>query len=292
MKTPYEPLELSAPLAWRLAPTLCRLNSATGENCSWLHRFWQCLRLMGLAATPERHFDFYRRGFDGVTGDNGSPRVLVSGAADYSMLAHLLAAFRARGVEPVVTIVEVCDTPLYLNRWYAERMSCRIETVRCSVLEYSVPAAFDAVCTHSFFGQFSRDRRPALPAAWRRLLRPGGMVITANPLRPLGADERNSFTAEQASAFRAVVRSRVETLSGLLQVDPQDILRQAENYTRAQYGYPVRSGKEVLDLFESSGFKVDDLTCGPAASGGQADLGGPGLRAQNVHYACVIARRL
>ncbi len=292
MKELQEPLELSAPLAWRLAPTLCRLDSATGENCSWLHRFWQCLRLMGLAATPERHFDFYRRGFDGVTGDNGSPRVLVSGAADYSMLAHLLAAFRARGVEPVVTIVEVCDTPLHLNQWYAERMSCRIETVRCSVLEYSAPAAFDAVCTHSFLGQFSRDRRPALAAAWRRVLRPGGMVITANPLRPLGADERNSFTAEQANAFRAVVQSKVETLSGLLQVEPRDVVRQAEIYARAQYGYPVRSGKEVIDLFESSGFKVDDLTCGPVASQGQTEAGGPGLRNKDVQYVSVIASSL
>ena len=44
--------------------------------------------------------DFYRRAFQSVAGGNGAPRVLVSGAADYSMLAHVLALFRERGVEP------------------------------------------------------------------------------------------------------------------------------------------------------------------------------------------------
>jgi SAM-dependent methyltransferase len=286
-----EPLALSAPLARRMAAQLCRKDPATGADCSWLHGFWQYLRLMGLAATPERHAAFYRSAFDGVICDQEPPRLLVSGAADYSMLAHVLAAFRARGIEPAVTVIDACETPLWLNRWYAERASCRVDTVRCDVLDYAPAETFDAVCTHSFLGQFSRQQRPALLAAWRRLLRPGGVVITAHPLRPFGPDDRNRFTPEQAQAFRAAVASGAEALRKSLGVEPQALLAQAEAYMRTRYGYPVRSREEVLDLFEGAGFAVDYLACGPAASGGPYEAGGPGLRNKGVQYASVVARR-
>lgn len=263
----------------------------TGEDCSWLHGFWQYLRLMGLAAAPERHADFYAGAFDRVADENRAPRVLVSGAADYSMFAHALASFRARGIEPDVTVIDKCDTPIYLNRWYAERMSCKIATHRRTVLEFSASPGFDLICTHSFFGQFPRGQRPALIAAWRGLLRPGGVVVTANPLRPLGPDEPNRFTPDQAEAFRAAVRSQVQHMRDVASADPEALMRQAEQYLKARYGFPVRSGEEIRELFEGAGFKVDHLDCGPAASDGKFETGGPGLRRKNGQYVSVIARR-
>jgi SAM-dependent methyltransferase len=291
MKDLEEPLELSAPIASRLARTLCRKDPESGEDCSWLHGFWQYLRLMGIAATPGRHAGFYAGAFDRVAVANAAPRVLVSGAADYSMLAHVLAAFRARRIEPDVTVIDKCDTPIHLNRWYAERVSCAIATQRCAVAEFAASPGFDLICTHSFFGQFSREQRPDLIAAWRRLLRPGGVVVTANPLRSSGADEPNRFTPAQSDAFRAVVRSQAERLRELTGADPEEIVQQAEQYLKARYGFPVRSGEEIRDLFEGAGFEVDRLDCGPAASGGPYEMGGPGLRNRNGQYVSVIASR-
>src|SRR6185295_15768452 len=95
-----EPVPESAPLAWRLAPQLCRKDPATGATCAWLHAFWQCLRLVEVAAAPDRHAAFYQEAFEAVAAGNGATRMLVSGAADYSMLAHALAAFRSCGIEP------------------------------------------------------------------------------------------------------------------------------------------------------------------------------------------------
>ena len=284
----HEPLELSAPLARRLAPQMCRKDPVTGADCSLLHGFWQYLRLMGLAATPDRHAGFYREAIARVTGDEAPPRVLISGAADYAMLAHVLAAFSGRAVPPELTVLELCETPLYLNTWYAERVGCSIETLRCDILEYSPPASFDAICTHSFLGQFSRERRPELVTAWRRALRPGGLVITVNPLRPTGADERKHFTPEQAQALRAAVLRE----AGALGVDPQDLARQAESYASRPYGYPLRSREDVQQLFESGGFRIDHLTCGPLASEGRTDVGGPGLRQKDTPYANIVASRV
>jgi SAM-dependent methyltransferase len=286
-----EPLESSAPIAWKLAPQLCRTDPLTGESCAWLHGFWQCLRILRFAATPERHRDFYDLALKRVCGDNGPPRMLVSGAADYSMLAEVLAALRSRNVEPAVTVVDVCETPLYLNRWYADRVSCRIQTHRCSILEYSAPAQFDAVCTHSFLGQFSREQRSELLAAWRRLLRPRGHVITVFPLRPSGPDVPRRFTSEQAQALRAAVAEKANDLGKLLQVDPQDIVRQAERYLKARYGYPVRSREESVALFEEADFRVDEISCRTVTPDCRSDIGGPGLRTPNVSYGMIIASR-
>jgi len=160
-----------------------------------LHAFWPCLRLAGLAATPDRHAAFYGAAIGAL---GAASRVLVSGAADQGMLACVLsAAPQAR-----VTVIDSCDTPLELNRWYAGRRGAQIETQRASILDYAPPRAFDAICTHSFFGQFPRAGRPRLLAAWHRLLPAGGKVITAHPLRPSGDDAPNRFTAEQERVFR------------------------------------------------------------------------------------------
>lgn len=286
-----EPLELSAPLARRLAPQLCRTDPATGESCAWCHGFWQYLRLMGLASTPEHHADFYHRAFESVTGGSGAPRVLVSGAADYSMLAHVLALYRERGLEPAVTVVDRCDTALFLNRWYAERESASVECSRCDILEYAAGAPFDAVCTHSFLVQFPPEQRIRLLAKWRQLLRPGGAVITVTRLRATAGPERVGFSPEQAQSFLATVLRKAESMQDLLQVDPAQMAQAAEIFISGQRPWPVHSREEVRQLFEASGFRVDELSDAPpaAATGQQPDgpaVAGSGERVQ------VMATRL
>lgn len=290
MKAVREPVESSAAIARHAAARMCRRDPISGEGCAWLHGFWQCLRLLRLAATPDRHADFYREAFDRVEGAE-TPRVLVCGAADYSMLAHALAAFRWRNIEPAISVIDVCETPLYLNRWYAQREACAIETHRSHLLEYAAPGAYDVVCTHSFFGQFSRRERPAMVGAWRALLRPGGLVVTTLPLRPGSAEEPNRFSPEQAGVFRDVVLARAGGLGRALGAEPEEIVSQAERYLQARYGYPVRSGEEVRELFVEAGFEVEELSCAVAPTEDGLDAGGPGLRCRGVEYASVVARR-
>jgi len=279
-----ETLELAAALAHELAPQLCR-KKAGGDSCAWLHAFWPSLRLANLAATPDRHAAFYGAAFAAL--DARSPRVLVSGAADHGMLACVLEALpRAHA-----TVIDSCETPLHLNRWYAQRLGTKVETHRSSVIDYAPSNGFDVICSHSFFGQFSREERPRLLAAWRRLLRPGGKVITANPLRPFGADEPNQFTPQQKSAFYDHMAAAAPELARLLQTAEEEVRRLADSYTRARYGYPVRSADELAELFDGAGFDLESLACDPAPQDAPAGSGGPGLRNPAVHYAQVIARR-
>src|SRR5262245_36311726 len=106
VEAPQEPLELSAPLARRLAPQLCHKDPASGESCAWQHGLWQYLRILGMNHSPRAHAAFLLEAL-AATARPGM-RVLVSGAADYSMLAHVLAATRAAEV----TVLDVCETPL------------------------------------------------------------------------------------------------------------------------------------------------------------------------------------
>ncbi|HUX25976.1 MAG TPA: class I SAM-dependent methyltransferase [Burkholderiales bacterium] len=282
---------MSAPLARRLAPQLCREDPATGETCAWCHGIWQYLRLMGLAAAPEHHAEFYRRAFRSVAGGKGAPRVLVSGAADYSMLAHVLASFRERGVEPDVTVVDACETPIFLNRWYAEREAASVACSRADILEYACATPFDAVCTHSFLVQFSPEKRIRLLERWRQLLRPGGVVITVTRVRPMAGAERARFSPEQAQSFRATVLRQGKAMRVLLQVDPDELAREAELYISGQRPWPVGSRDEVRHSFEASGFSINELSDTPPAAPSAQRLDGPAVAGSGERVQ-IIATRL
>lgn len=290
--TVEELLALSAPLAWELAPRLCRRDPVTGDDCSWVHGIWQYLRIMELVGSIEHRGDFFCRALQSVTGaGNEPPRVLLSGAADYATLAHVLAAFRERELEPDITVVDLCETPLMLNRWYAERASCKIETCCCNILDYKTDTAFDVACTDAFLGRFSPAQRPRLFAKWRDLLRPGGLAITVNRLRPASAGGPVGFTPEQAQAFRATVLRTAEAMRESLRIDPHELAQRAEIYANKHYTYPVRSLQEIHELLECSGFRVDQLSAELVAAGTENGVSGPSIR-EGAEYIRIVARRL
>jgi SAM-dependent methyltransferase len=287
---PDEPLGLSAPLAWRLAAELCREDPATGERCTSYHGLWQVLRIMKLIEPVQSHAPFFHRAVAAVQGDRRAPRILVSGAADYSMLAHVLAAFRSRGVEPAVTVLDLCETPLALNRWYAERAAFRLETTRDDVLDYRADGPFDAICTHAFLGRFSPEQRLTLLAKWRSLLRPGGAVITVTPVRPGSSGELVGFAPEQVRMLRETVLRAAEGLRETLQIEPLDLARAAEVYAGRHRVYPVRSHEALRELFERSGFRVDHFSRTAPSTGASHDVRGPTIFG-SAEYACIAATR-
>ena len=281
---------MSAPIAWRLAPMLCHRDPQTGESCSSVHRLWQYLRIMGLASTPALHFDFYRDALAAVAGDAKSLRVLVSGAADYGMLVCVVAACRRSGVEPEVTVADLCKTPLMLNQWYAERVSCRIKTVCSDLADFSDARHFDAICTHSFFSELPTERRKKVIENWRRLLRPGGVAITANRIRPSSGSEAVGFTREQAQEFRATVLRYAESMRTTLEMDPFELAQEAERYAGHRKAFPLRSREEILGLFEGVGFRVDQLSLKSPKAGARPAVSGPTTPGA-AEYAYIVARR-
>src|SRR4051794_2307280 len=113
-----EPLIRSAPLARVLAPEVCRPVGVGMRDCAPYHGWVQYMRLLDLVRSPQHRGQFFRWSL-GAAARAGKQRVLVAGAADYSMLAHVLAAYEGEGRTPEATVIDRCPTPLRLCEWYA-----------------------------------------------------------------------------------------------------------------------------------------------------------------------------
>lgn len=277
----------SAPLAWRLAPRLCRKDAA-GESCAWIHGFWQYLRLAGLASTPGLHVSFFSDALLRFTGGKDAPRVLISGAADYSMLALVLGACQPRGIRPDVTVLDQCETPLMLNRWFADRAGVAITTRLRDILEYSEARPYDVICTHSFLSEFPRERWPRLLDQWRRLLRPGGAAVTINRVRSDAGPAPARFSPSQAAALHAAVLEKAPTLPAGVAPEPPALAHAAEVYAEKRRTWPAQSREQLVSQLESAGFTVDSLLVGEVAGSTPSGLSGPTTPA-GADYARIVA---
>ena len=280
-----EPLAESAPLAQELSKR-CRIGP-DGVSCAWSHGLWQYLRLLGLVTSPSHQAEFYRAAFARLAVP--SPRVLVSGAADYSMLAVVLAACRSSGAEPAVTVIDVCETPLALSRWYAARASAAIETHAADIRDFTAREPFDVVCSDNFFGRFPRAERPAVAARWASLLRRDGVAVTVNRIRAEGGEGPVRFSSAQASAFVETVRQAARASAALSALGEQ-IADRAAAYAQRHFTYPMSSAEELRGDFESAGFAVEQLDTASAAGGNRQASSGPSVRGFQS-YARLVARR-
>lgn len=288
MNAPEEPLTLSAPLAWQLAQKHCDRKAGTGASCVWNHGLWQLLRLLGLAGTASNRGAFYRDAISERTRGNAAPRILISGTTDYAMLAQVIAAFAGTGATPLVTVIDICETPLRLNQWYADRLSCTLRTVQTDMLEYESADRFDLVCTDSFLARFPHAQWPQLAARWHDLLRPGGTLLTSSKVRPDSGPGPLVFSAEEIVVFRDAVLEKSLQQGLQSMISAEDIAIAAEQYAKHQSNYPLQSAEQLKNLLEQAGLAIDSLTVNDQKSG-------HGIRAPTVNssgqYLHVIAHR-
>ncbi len=276
----------SAPLALERAAGLCRRGSGGGEDCDWYHGVWQYFRILGVVATPWMQRHFYERVLGELAATGSHSRVLVSGTSDYAMLALVLHAYARHGVQPEVTVADRCETPLFLNRWYAERHGVRIATRAGDILA-AAGGPHDVICTHSFLGNFPPQRRAELVSVWRKLLRPGGKLVTINRIRPDCSGEVR-FSAGQGEAFRERVLRAAATAPVAIGIEARTLARWAEEYTARYHSWPVGSAAELRALLEDNGFVVERLEPGPGAAPGPA---GPSVAGAALRLEVVASRR-
>jgi SAM-dependent methyltransferase len=248
------------------------------------------LRLFELGISPSHHADFLLDAFSKTVVCGQTVRVLVSGAIDYSTFSHVLWACHQLGATADVTVVDLCETPLFLNLWYAQRVGVPVRTVRRSILDFECGTPFDIICTNAFFGQFSRQRRPDLMARWHRLLVPGGRVITVAPFRPGETREMVGFSAEEAYALRQAVLLGAKRFRGYLDLAPEELARLAEAFAARMKIYPIGSLEEMATLFRTGGFSLDHLSSAPPAKPTEDRLTGPAV-CRSAEYALILARK-
>lgn len=285
----YDPLLTTARLARRIAERQCRGTNG-GLNCSWYHGLWPYLRILGVAASPERHQDFFFDVLGSLARSGTSTRVLVSGSADHSMLAHTLRAYRSCEAAPDVTVLDRCETPLSVSSWYARSIGVPISTAASDILSFSCGVVFDVICTHSFLSQFPAITRPALIDKWRQLLRPDGAVVTTTRINPGGGQDGLGFTSEQAEAFSLRVLDEAVRWRTALGHDPHELAAEARRYAERTMANAAGSPQDVVELFEDGGFRVDLLQVREVRGAVSEGTWGPGTN-QTATYAEIVARR-
>lgn len=273
---PVEPLALSAALARSWAAEQCMHDAGAGP-CDAYHGFWQTMRLMRLGATLGGHPGHYLEAIAAWAAQprhGGAPRrVLVSGCADYSMLAHVWHAGAAVAADMDITVLDICPTPLRLNTWLAERHGRSVRTVCEDIRTHRPGAAYDLVITSSFLGFFHPSDRPELFQAYRAMLRDGGQLVFSNRLRAAPEHEPVGFTPAQAAQFADLAARLSGTLPASAALDANRAHAMALAFARHTRNYPLASARTIEDLAAGAGLQlrqcqvVQNAPMHPGASG-------------------------
>jgi SAM-dependent methyltransferase len=258
----FEPLELSAPLARALADNHCSTHPFDSVGCGWYHGSWQFFRLLGLINTISTDDDFFFRVLPQFC-KTGS-RILVSGAADYALLARIAAARPSAFECPQVTVMDRCLSPLLLNQWYAEQAGLPLNVVQADILRFAPRPDYDLVCTHSFLGFFDQDERERLVRAWFQMVRPGGFVATAQRVRPKEKRSCVGYSFQQVEEFTRRARSLAMMNFARVGLDPDLAEQMAHLYATRYATHAIRSVSELENLFTNAGFILREFAPGTA----------------------------
>lgn len=288
---PYdEPLEISAPIAWDLAARHCRHDPSTGTTCACNHGLWQFLRIMSMAGTAAKRRTFYQGAIADFIRINPAPRVLISGATDTAMLAQVSGAFQQAGITPLISVVDVCETPLRLNQWYAGQQNLRIETVCSDILTYRSTLPFDLICTDSFISRFPHAVWPRLATQWHALLAPGGWLLTTSRLRTATAPDCIRFSPAQVEAFRKEFMLEAAANHDCFGIEPAELADCAERYAQQQINYPLRSISEIGVMMSGAGLALDAVRQLQGTKANKAGIDAPTISGGG-EYLGIIAHR-
>ena len=253
-----EPMITTAPLVYELAPVLCQGDHVSSENCSWYHSIWQYLRIFDMVSTPTWHEDFYKSSLKKIA-DSGSKEVLVSGTADYSVLAHVLWAFSGNKNTANVSVLDLCETPLFLCKWYAKLVGFKINTLAIDLFNYEPTKAVELITTDAFLTRFSPNERPRIVKKSFDLLAKGGKVVTTVRIEPGLVDELVGSTDEQIKAFRNKAKKEALRWQEFLGHSVEEIANSAQLYAENMVSYSIPSESLVRELFEDAGFVLEQF---------------------------------
>jgi len=290
----HEPLAISAPFARELA-TVCCVQAAADRACAPYHAFWQYLRLLGLGKTLSGQSAWYlevlqRCAREWVLRPAADPaRLLISGSADYSLLAHVLHACRDANPRVQITVLDVCQTPLLLNQWYARRAGQSVNLVCSDILQHSAIEAYDLIVTSSFLGYFHPEARRLLLRGYAAMLRPGGRLIIANRLRAGPENEAVGFSAPQVERFAQCAAQLSAGLPASVSLAPDDARRMARSYAEFFRSYPLNSEASLRGLADASGLRWADGGRAPSVRL-QPTVEGPTL-GDGSDYLCAILEK-
>lgn len=271
--SPHDPLELMALLRVDSA-RLARIeshrscnhpvggeHSMCGDDCGWFHGAWQYLLFLGLSASPERNLPFYQRELRRAAAAHSHRKILIAGCSDHAMLAIVLSAINTLSCIPLITVVDRCETPLFLCRWFADRLGCEITTQKADLVSYEPEEKFDIICTDGLLSNLQPTGRTDIVLAWHRLLNPdGGVLITTNNIRSVRKNNATWRSPDMVSALcdRAVRLKNAMPID--IELSDEALYDLAHEFFAHPKSQSVSSTGEFESYFHPSKFVIEQLT--------------------------------
>jgi hypothetical protein len=241
-----EMLKKSANFSYLVSKRICT-GGYNSSSCCWYHSAWQYLRIIDKVSSPTWHLDFY---FDTLieTIKEGS-KILISGTADYSLLALIFESARFLNVKVDLTVTDICDTPLLLCEWYASEMNFSISTIQGNILELKNLGDFDIVITDAFLTRFSKSDKKAIIKKWLSFLTNQGNIITT--IRIGHGIEVKASDVEKEIFIQDAIRE----INLYDNIFPESIRDLINDYANNIISYPFDNENDMDELFSNLAMK-------------------------------------
>ncbi len=220
-------------------------------------------------------------------------RVLITGCADYGLLALLLALDSEHSLNLRIDIIDTCDTPLAANRWYAAQWGAKITTYQANLFAFTAEQQYDLVIAHSFLGQFALAERPMLMTHWRDLLISSGHLIITVRAFADGIDRnRSSLDSENAREKAYAVISGLRSQHIAAPASPAEFETLLVNLFKARPTREVTTAAHLEALLSDAGFRVDQRLTRVAKNSGQDSLIGAPKQFRGAEMVTVRATKV
>jgi hypothetical protein len=266
-----QPLLHSVDAMADVAKMTCNQPFYGEDTCEWYHSVWQYLRIFGMVSNPDWHSEFYLETLAnairrcGSTEPHHPPKVLVTGAADYSILAYALEAADRSGIAADVGVLDRCRTPLIACEWYARyrnvhegrnnKVSIRVHEMDIFSAPSKLTSGYDLITADAYLTRFEPSDAEKVVTAWYQLLRLGGSVVTTVRLHPL--DAPRGALLDEVSDFTLRAQAAAERWQLYLRAGIEDITAAARQYAVSMRSYDLGDATSVLKIFTTAGFEVE-----------------------------------
>lgn len=238
-------LRKSANILYDVANDNCK-NGIVDKNCVWYHSIWQYLRMMDVVSSPTWHSDFYSEQLSKALKNEGINNILISGTADYSMLAYVIKCVKEMKIKANVYVLDTCKTPLIACEWLAKMEDIEITCINENILDYCNNNFFDIICTDAFLTRFSNEDAKLVINKWYNLLRINGKIITT--IRIHDTNETNNHS--NIENFIDKIKNNYEYYKNDIKIPLDELIKKAELYVNNMKSNNLGNENCILSKFE------------------------------------------
>ena len=256
------------------------------DDCRWYHANWHLLKALGIVSTSGIHERSIARLLKLAVGQHTTPRILLTGSTDETLLQVVHSACREMGVAPQLTALDLCATPLAFMQGYADQNAINLEAVKANILEFAPTEQFDIIVTHAFMGNFNDAQRPCLAHKWNELLSHKGKVVTIQRVRPADSPAIVKFSQQQAADFVTTAIGVAEKLGFSQESDLFRVRQAASVFAQNFSTHAIRSKAALRKLFLDAGMSLECLSYHRLEK--MEHLSGPSVPS-DAEYAHIVA---